>query len=116
MKIRIAAPAIILLALAGCTQAQITAFEQKVQPVAAAIACDAQKAANMAGAAATILGQAAAATAASLASQIAGTWCNDLTAGAPLPAPVPVTGTTVTLPTTTPGVSVTMPVPVAAGT
>ena len=104
------------IALAGCTQAQITAFEQKVQPVAAAIACDAQRAANLAGEAAAILGNAPAVAAASLASQIAGTWCNNLSAAAPLPTPVPVTGTTVTLPTTTPGVSVTMPVPVAAGT
>lgn len=88
-----------LFGLAACGTLQQTASAlQLFQPVAAALACDAQATANQTGNA--------------TASFVAGTFCNDLASGAALPNAIAIlAGQTVTLPTSTG--TVTLPVPAA---
>jgi hypothetical protein len=106
-----AAPVILLLiatgfALMACDMQQVTNDLQEtaevatmLQPVASGTACEAQKIANDTGNA--------------TGSLVAGTFCNGLAAGAPLPSAVAtIAGQSVTLPTATG--TITLPVPSAA--
>lgn len=85
-----ALPLLVIAALCACTSAQLQTAQTDVaqaQVVVNAAACDAQKAANEAGAAALAVGQAKAASDASLVSQATGALCVTL---APVPAPAPL--------------------------
>lgn len=91
-----------LLSLGACASGvAIATVLTAIQPVASALACDAQAVANAQGNA--------------TASFIAGTFCNDLAPGAALPVAVAtLAGQTASLPTSS-GTSVTLPVPAAVG-
>lgn len=100
------------LVLAACASLGLTGNPAtdlaKVQPIESAVACEAQRIANQT----TVVGIATAdpqlAAGSQLASLVAGTFCNGLAAGAPLPSPIPVAGTTVVQTASGP---VTLPVP-----
>ncbi|HUK06646.1 MAG TPA: hypothetical protein VLX09_02155 [Stellaceae bacterium] len=106
-----------LLVLTGCqngqpiTAAQLQTDIQTVQPLASALACDAQNVANLTTASLTAAGDATGANKSSVTSAVAGIWCNGLAQGAVLPMPVPIAGTA-SVPTSS-GATVTVPVPVA---
>ena len=102
-----------LIGLVGCTNASqtgtqiasgLTSFIVSAQPIASALACDAQAIANLVTAS---LSGGAAKTSGKV-SAIAGTWCNGLAQGAPLPTPVVASGTATVMGT---GGLVTVPVP-----
>lgn len=107
------------LLLASCTGTPAATW-QTVQPVASELACAAQAGANLStqsldqvSAAQIVKGGASktvaeAELASALGSAIAGTFCNGLQQGAPLPKPVAVTGATATVN------GVTLPVPVTS--